>query len=217
MPSPMQLPNNLNISSIRNLIFDLGNVLVDIKPAAHEVEFKRLGATNFALFPALWSRGVVDRFQTGEMSARDFRDTVRTFIGLPRHVTDAQFDKAWSSILLQFASGRLDLIQTLRSHYKVYVLSNTDSILNERLNSIYTKDHHGHSLDSLFEKEFYSHETGLLKPDVPAFKNVIDDQHLVPGDTLLMDDSDANVSAAKSCGLQAVKVDVNTDLSTLVL
>ncbi|KAF9921109.1 hypothetical protein BGZ67_000751, partial [Mortierella alpina] len=84
-----------------------------------------------------------------------------------------------------------------------------------RLNDIYAMDHHERSLSSLFEKVFYSHETGFLKPDVKAFKNVIDDQHLVPGDTLFMDDSAANVSAAKSCGLKAIKVDVNTNLNTL--
>ncbi|KAF9921733.1 hypothetical protein BGZ67_000273 [Mortierella alpina] len=216
MPSPSQLPNNLNFNSIRNLIFDLGNVLVNVNSAAVEINFTRLGATNFSGLD-LQPGGVVDRFQTGEMSARDFRDTFRTSIGLPSHVTDAQFDQAWSSPLLKFASDRLELIQTLRSHYKVYVLSNTDSILNERLNDIYAMDHHERSLDSLFEKVFYSHETGFLKPDVKAFKNVIDDQHLVPGDTLFMDDSAVNVAAAKWCGLQAVKVDVNTDLSSLIL
>ncbi|KAF9976434.1 hypothetical protein BGZ75_000242 [Mortierella antarctica] len=216
---PTQLPNNLNISSIRNLIFDLGNVLVDLNPAAVEIVFTQLGATNFsALYSAdPRSRGVVDLFQTGEMSARDFRDTVRTSIGLPSHVTDVQFDQAWSSLLLKFASGRLELIQTLRrdSHYKVYVLSNSDSILTKRLNDIYAMDHHDGSLDSLFEKVFYSHKTGFLKPDMKAFKNVIDDQHLVPGDTLFMDDADVNVKAAKSCGLQAVEVDVKTNLKTL--
>ncbi|KAF9920735.1 hypothetical protein BGZ67_001018, partial [Mortierella alpina] len=76
-------------------------------------------------------------------------------------------------------------------------------------------DHHDGSLDSLFEKVFYSHEIGFLKPDVPVFQVVIDDQGLVPGETLFMDDSAVNIAAAKSYGLQAVRVDVNTDLNPL--
>lgn len=216
MSSPLQLPNHLNVNSIKNLLFDLGNVLVKVNQDCSAVKFKELGSTNYAALPG----NVVTKFQTGEISSQLFRAAVRASIGLPSRVTDTQFDLAWGARLLKFASGRLELIQRLRrdsSHkgYKVYVLSNSDPILTESINKICLRDHNERSLDPFFEKVFYSHEIGFMKPDVAAFMSVINDQHLVPSETLFMDDSAVNIMAARSCGLQAVEVDINTDLSPL--
>ncbi|KAG0014028.1 hypothetical protein BGZ81_000711 [Podila clonocystis] len=214
MSSLLQLPNHLNINSIKNLIFDLGNVLVKINQNGSAVEFKKLGAANFAALPG----DVITAFQTGKINSQQFRAAVRASIGLPSHVTDMEFDQAWSAPLLKFASGRLELIQQLRTdsgYNKVYVLSNSDPILTECMNNICLRDYHEHSLDPFFDKVFYSHEIGWMKPYEPVFKFVINDQHLVPGETLFMDDSADNIRAARSCGLQAVEVDINTDLSPL--
>ncbi|KAF9278366.1 hypothetical protein BGZ74_003117 [Mortierella antarctica] len=213
MSSPLQLPNGLNVSSIKNLIFDLGNVLVKLNQnASAAAEFERLGATN----PEARLDNV-DLFQTGKLDAQAFRAAVRLSTGLPSSVTDAQFDKAWSAILANFPRGRLELVQKLRrdSGYKVYVLSNSDTILTERLDKIIDKHHNERSLDPFFDKVFYSHEIGHLKPHKPAFMYVIDDLRLVPGETLLMDDSAENINAATSCGLQAVQIDITTNLNLL--
>ncbi|KAG0086243.1 hypothetical protein BGZ92_008288 [Podila epicladia] len=205
MSSLLQLPNDLNVSSIKNLIFDLGNVLVEVDQNATAKKFQKLGATNFHVPDA------VVNFQRGRLSAQDFRTAVRLSPGLHSSVTDAQIDEAWSALLINFTSGRLDLIQKLRrdSGYKLYVLSNSDSILAERLNKIISAHHNGRSLDSFFDK------TTHLKPERPAYMTVIDEQHLVPNETLFMDDSIENINAAKSCGLYAVQVDIKTDLSPL--
>lgn len=213
MSSPLQLPNHLNVNSIKNLLFDLGNVLVKVNQDCSAVKFKELESTNYAALPG----NVVTKFQTGKISSQLFRATVRASIGLPSRVTDTQFDLAWGALLLKFASDRLELIQQLRrnSSYKVYVLSNSDPILTESMNKICLRDHNERSLDPFFEKVFYSHEIGFMKPDVAAFMFVINDQHLVPSETLFMDDSAVNIMAARSCGLQAVEVDINTDLRPL--
>ncbi|KAG0039514.1 hypothetical protein BGZ82_007909 [Podila clonocystis] len=213
MSSPLQLPNHLNVTSIKNLIFDLGNVLVEVNQDGSAVKFEELRSTNYAALP----KNVVTEFQTGKISSQHFRTTVRASIGLPSRVTDTQFDHAWGAVLVKIASGRMELIQRLRrdSSYKVYVLSNSDPILTKCLNKICLREHHEHSLDPFFEKIFYSHVIGFMKPDVRAFKFVINDQHLVPGETLFMDDSAENIRAASSCGLQAVKVDIDTDLRPL--
>ncbi|KAG0012487.1 hypothetical protein BGZ81_001560, partial [Podila clonocystis] len=213
MSYPLQLPSHLNVNSIKNLLFDLGNVLVEVNQDCSAIKFEELGSINYSNLP----ENAVIQFQTGKISARYFRATVRTYIGLPSHVTDAEFDQAWSAPVLKFASGRLELIHELRRNpgYNVYVLSNSDPIITECMNKICFRDYNKHSLDPFFEKVFYSHEIGFMKPDPAAFTFIINNQRLVPGETLLMDDSAVNVMAARSCGLQAVEVDINTDLSLL--
>ncbi|KAG0301976.1 hypothetical protein BGZ98_007892 [Dissophora globulifera] len=211
MSSLLQLPYHLKINTIKNLLFDLGNVLVEVDPNRSAVEFQKLGTTNFKLPPG----DDFNDFETGKISPQCFRTIVRASMSLSSHVTDAQFDVAWGAPLLKFACGRLELIQQLRKDYKVYVLSNSDHILTESMNKICFRDYKKDSLDPFFEKVFYSHEIGYKKPDEEAFEHVIEDQHLVPGETLFMDDSALNIMAARSCGLQAVQVDINTDLRSL--
>ncbi|KAF9298825.1 hypothetical protein BGZ74_009208 [Mortierella antarctica] len=211
-PLQLQLPSNLNVSSIKNLIFDLGDVLLKVNQNASAVKFQDFKATNPNALPDKFNL-----FRTGKVNAQDFRAAVRLSTGLPSSVTDAQLDEAWSAILGDFASGRLELIQKLRrdSGYKVYVLSNSDPILTESLNKIIAEHHNERSLDPFFDKVFYSHVIGFEKPDKRAFMSVIDDQRLVPGETLFLDDSAVNIDAATSCGLQAARVDITTDLSPL--
>ncbi|KAF9971201.1 hypothetical protein BGZ73_005899 [Actinomortierella ambigua] len=168
MSSLLQLPNGLNVNSIKNLIFDLGNVVVDIDPGASEALFTKLGATNFPNLPP----NVHPQFVTGNINAQHFRAVARTSFGLPGIVTDAEFDHAWSAPILAIPRDRLELLEELRgnSGYKVYVLSNSDPILTERLNKIHLMHHNQYPLDSLFDKIFYSFEIGCRKPDEEAYK-----------------------------------------------
>ncbi|KAG0080666.1 hypothetical protein BGZ92_000518, partial [Podila epicladia] len=93
---------------------------------ASAAKFKTFRATN-PYAPTI----DVAKFQKGNMSTQDTLATARSSTALPSCVTDAQFDEACSGLLLDSASGRLELIQRFRreSGYKVYVLSNSDPSL----------------------------------------------------------------------------------------
>ncbi|KAI8598907.1 Hydrolase, HAD superfamily [Dissophora ornata] len=205
--------------SIKNLIFDLGNVILRLDQSATANGFKALGATNFPTLSQHHSSKTIVDYETGKISAEEFRATVRSSIGLPDTVTDEQFDQAWNAMLLDFPPGRLELMRTLKKDfgYKVYLLSNTNAIHIEYVDKSCLKDYTEDSLYSFFDQVYYSHDIGHRKPSKEAFEHILKDQDLVASETLFLDDMPENVEAAKACGLQAAQVDAETDLSFLQL
>ncbi|KAF9297047.1 hypothetical protein BGZ74_010040 [Mortierella antarctica] len=205
--------------SIKNLIFDLGNVILRLDQQATARGFKDLGATSFPNLAQHGNHATIVDYETGKISAKEFRKTVRANIGLPATVSDEQFDQAWNAMLLDFPKGRLELMRTLKEDfgYKVYLLSNTNAIHIEYVDKICLKDYKEDSLHPFFDKVYYSHDIGYRKPSAEAFEVILKDQGLEAGETLFLDDMPENVAAAKACGLQAAQVDAETDLSFLQL
>ncbi|KAG0350781.1 hypothetical protein BG005_009680 [Podila minutissima] len=205
--------------SIKNLIFDLGNVILRLDQQATARGFKDLGAASFPNLAQHGNHATIVDYETGKISAEEFRKTVRANIGLPATVSDEQFDQAWNAMLLDFPKGRLELMRTLKEDfgYKVYLLSNTNAIHIEYVDKICLKDYKEDSLHPFFDKVYYSHDIGYRKPSAEAFEVILKDQGLEAGETLFLDDMPENVAAAKACGLQATQVDAETDLSFLQL
>lgn len=205
--------------SIKNLIFDLGNVILRLDQAATANAFKALGATQFPHLSQHSSSKTIVDYETGKISAEDFRLQVRAAIGLPESVTDAEFDQAWNAMLLDFPKGRLELMRTLKKDlgYKVYLLSNTNAIHIEYVDKVCLKDYKEGTLHPFFDKVYYSHEIGHRKPSKEAFEHILNDQGLKANETLFLDDMLENVEAAKKCDLQAAQVDAETDLGFLQL
>lgn len=205
--------------SLKALIFDLGNVLLRLNQSATADGFKALGATNFPTLSQHHNSQIIVDFETGKISPEEFRTSIRTSIGLPESVTNTQFDAAWNAMLLDFPKDRLELMRTLKKEYgyKVYLLSNTNSIHIEYVDQVCLQGYEEATLHPFFDKVYYSHEIGARKPTKEAFEFILRDQNLEAGECLFLDDMPENVEAAKVCGLQAAQVDAETDLGFLQL
>ncbi|KAF8968428.1 hypothetical protein BGZ46_010870 [Entomortierella lignicola] len=205
--------------SIKNLIFDLGNVILRIDQDASAKSFKALGATDFPTLSRHHELAPIVDCEAGKISAEEFRTNVRSSTNLPDSVTDEQFDKAWNAMLLDFPKGRLEFVRSLKKDYgyKVYLLSNTNAIHIEYVDKVCLKDYKEDSLHPYFDKVYYSHEIGCRKPSKEAFEHILKDENLIASETLFLDDMPENVEAAKKCGLQAAQVTADTDLSFLHL
>ncbi len=80
---------------------------------------------------------------------------------------------------------------------RLFVLSNN---LNER--SAYY-DKHFPFLKELFEKQYYSWQTGFVKPDPRCFTTILEENGLAADDCVFFDDSEKNVAAAQALGIEA--------------
>ncbi|KAF9972237.1 hypothetical protein BGZ73_004677 [Actinomortierella ambigua] len=205
--------------AVKNLIFDLGNVLLRLDQQATSRAFINLGATSFPTLAQHGSHATLVDYETGKITEEEFRQKVRAAVGLPATVTDQEFDTAWNAMLLDFPKDRLELMRTLRRDYgyKVYLLSNTNALHIAHVDKICLQSYPEDSLHPFFDKVYYSHEIGSRKPSKEAFDHILQDQGLLAGETLFLDDMPENVQAAKDCGLQAVQVMVDTDLGFLQL
>lgn len=200
---------------VKQIIFDLGGVLINLDFKATSDAFKRLGAGNFdAAYTQLKQSDVFDRLDRGEISDEDFRNYLREFI--PQPVSDAALDAAWNAMILDFPSERLQWLQELKQRMPIYLLSNTNHI-HVRHFSAYLKEAHGvNDLKTYFNRAYYSCEIGLRKPDVAAFEFVLRENNLVPHETLFIDDTHHHIAGALQAGLQATLLEKSRRVEEVV-
>ena len=195
--------HNLMNKPIRNIVFDFGNVIINIEPDLTLQKFRDLGVTNFdEMYTIMRQSDVFDRLDTGNITLPEFRNAIREYTKI--NLTDQQIDDAWCSMLLDFPEEHVKLLQQLRvKGYKLYLLSNTNEMHIDYY-SEYLKQWFGCDLLSeLFDHTFYSHEIGLRKPNREAFEYVLKAEGLKPAETLFIDDLEHNVIGARQTGMQA--------------
>lgn len=190
------------MQNIKNIIFDYGNVIFSIDFARVQKSLKELGISNVDEFYGhLQQDPIFDAFDRGQISAAQFRDRIREKAGNPA-LFDHEIDAAWNSILIGIAEGNHDLLLKLKGKYRTFLLSNINDI---HFNYImkYLKNEFGFdNNDHLFEKVYYSHFTGMRKPEPGIFEKVLQENNLKAGETLFIDDSPQHLATAKTLGIQ---------------
>ncbi len=139
-------------------------------------------------------------FETGIINAAEFRTRVRRTIGST--APDHDIDQAWNSLLAGFNPDKIILLEKLARHCRLYLLSNTNPIHHEAFTAMFSNTFGGMALESLFEKAYYSHELRDRKPNVAVYRKLMQDNHLVPANTLFIDDSEENVKGARTAGMK---------------
>ena len=187
---------------IKNIIFDWGGVISNIDYSKTAEAFTKLGLTDFEfVYNQLKQTTLFDDLETGSITPEEFRFEIRAM--LPEGVSNEDIDVAWTAMLLDLPKERLDLLEKVKEHYDMYLLSNTNEIHVTRY-SKYIDQIYGHDkFRNLFIKAYYSHEVGMRKPNVEIFEHVIEENGLVRSETLFIDDTPQHIEGAKKAGLHA--------------
>ena len=198
---------------IRNIVFDLGGVLVDLDFKAAINGLQQAGFANVKeQLLAFDHEGIFKKFELGEMTADEFRTAIRENSTVT--LTDEEVDGLWNAMLLEIPREKLELILELRGKYMVYLLSNTNSIHWDYVckNAF---NYRGFRVNDYFEETFLSYEMHLAKPNKAIFEKVLHDANLLPEETLFIDDSEANCKAAEEVGIHAYHYHIGDDLSKI--
>ena len=198
---------------IRNIVFDLGGVLVDLDFKAAINGLQEAGFANVKEQLMAFDRGgIFQKFEVGEITADEFRTAIRENSTVT--LTDEEVDNLWNAMLLEIPREKLELILHLRGKYMVYLLSNTNSIHWDYVckNAF---NYRGFRVEDYFEETFLSYEMHLAKPDKAIFEKVLSDANLLAEETLFIDDSEANCKAAQEVGIHAHHYHVGDDLSKI--
>jgi len=188
------------LNGVKNIIFDLGGVLLNIDPKKTIEAFGRLGMEQLIGDKGLsYDHDIFYLMEQGKVTPEEFRNGVRQLISA--EVTDDQIDTAWTAMLLDFPANRVELVKNLRNNYKIYLFSNTNAIHVKQYHADFRKLH-GFDVSSLFEIDFYSNEIGYRKPSPESFQEIIRLSGTNPEESIFIDDSLPNVEAAIGCGLK---------------
>jgi glucose-1-phosphatase len=190
------------MATIKNIIFDYGNVIYNIDFSLAQQAWTALGIQNVeSFFGHGQQNALFDAFDKGEITAAQFRDQIRLITGNDS-LTDKQIDDAWNSMLLTVQPGTHDLLLQLKAKYRTFLLSNINAIHYDHIMGQLKREFDFEGNDHLFEKVYYSHFMGMRKPNSNIFEFVLQDSNLDPAETLFIDDSPQHLATASKLGIQ---------------
>lgn len=202
------------MDNIKNIIFDLGGVVIDLDRNSAISGLTELGIKDAAkLLGEYEQKGPFLKLETGEITSSELFDTL-----LPQchpGTTTTDIRDAFEKFLVDLPVVRLQTIRQLREKgYKLFVLSNTNPIMyNHWIEDKFRQE--GVTVNDYFDGIVVSFQELTCKPDPQIFRNLVGRYHLTPRETVLLDDSEANCKSARTIGLNALQVKKDGDDSFL--
>ena len=192
------------MQGIKNIIFDLGGVILNLDNQRTEDAFVNLGVKNIRQFFGHGHAASFFReYEVGAISDRQFIDSIREMAGL-NGVSDQAIVDGWNALLLDFPPERIELLKKLGESYRIFLFSNTNALHLAALRRIYGQAFGAGSLDDHFERTYYSHLLKMRKPDRASYEHILLENQLEGRETLFVDDAIINVEGAEQAGLKGL-------------
>ncbi len=193
-----------DLKQIKNIIFDLGGVILNIDYTLTAKSFIELGLVNFDLiYSKAKQNKTFDDFETGKLSVKQFRNELRKY--LPA-ISDKDIDSSWNAMLLDLPPQRITVLQNLGKKYRIFLLSNTNFIHIKAFTKYINSKYGSQVFKDLFQKVYYSCEIGKRKPDSNCFNFVLKENGLKAAETLFVDDSIQHINGAKEVGMKTLHI-----------
>jgi HAD superfamily hydrolase (TIGR01509 family) len=200
----------IDLTKYKNIIFDLGGVILNIDYELTAAAFKKIGLDNFQeYFSKAHQKTLFDLYEKGLISSAEFRQQLEAHCD--PNVDNHAIDHAWNAMLLDLPAQRLELLKELKQRHRTFLLSNTNAIHIDTLNNYLHKQYGIADLSGYFEKMYLSYEVKMRKPDAEIFELVLTENNLDPKETLFIDDSIQHIESAKKIGIQTYWLDVKKE------
>lgn len=187
------------MSTIKNIIFDLGGVIIDLDRDQAVRSFESIGVEDAnQLIDAYEQKWIFQDLETGRIGVEEFCDQLREHTGKDLPFEDIK--KAWMGFIVDTPQYKLDYIWELRKHYKLYLLSNTNPIIQLEWAQTDRFTEAGLPINAYFDKLYTSYEVGVTKPDRRIFDFMVQDSGMLPSESLFVDDGKSNIEVAKQLG-----------------
>ena len=180
---------------IKNIIFDFGDVFINLDKDATINAFGHLGLEK----TTIEIMEIATAYEVGRISTDAF---VQFFIDNFKF-TKEDVVLAWNAILLDFPRHRLSFLKELnaRDNYRLFLLSNTNELHISWIQKNWGPKMYA-EFKSCFEKFYLSHEIHLRKPSQDIFEFVLQKNSLIAEETFFIDDTEEHTVTAKKLGIK---------------
>ena len=189
---------------IKNLIFDFGDVFLDL-----DKEGAMKNALNLFEINALSDEMIAINclYEQGLISTSEFVDFYFNYF--PKISREDVID-VWNYVLKEFPKHKLEFLQQLskENNYKLILLSNTNEL---HIDWVKQNVSFYEEFKNCFDKFYLSHEIQLRKPDKEIYEFVLDENNIVANESLFIDDTKANTDSAKQLGIHTWNIDETTE------
>ncbi|MFT7686298.1 MAG: epoxide hydrolase-like predicted phosphatase [Candidatus Azotimanducaceae bacterium] len=195
--------------TINALLFDLGNVLIDID---FERIFKKWSHYSGVPTEVIRAEYEVDaaykQHERGEIEGREYHHHLAKKLKLD--ISYDQFCEGWNDIMIAPIDQTVDIIRSLKERIPMYVLSNANTLHKRHWESTYQNEL------SHFEKIYVSSDIGCRKPEPESYQHVLNDIGIAAENIAFFDDLIENVDAANALGINAVHVKSSSDVEKFI-
>lgn len=190
------------MKNVKNILFDFGNVLLDIDLTRIETNLKPLFGSHFEAARTFFQKeNLFELLETGGISTDEFLE--KSSSCSPVFVEKQAVVAAWNSIFIGMSARRFEMLLRLRRHGGLFMLSNINPIHEAWIDEYIRREHgFGDWQARFFDNVYYSHLIRLRKPTSEAFEYVVADAEIEPRETLFIDDLPENIEAARQLGFQ---------------
>ncbi len=189
------------MAKIKNLLFDMGAVLINIDYNKTIHAFQEIGINDFGTqFSQTTASPIFESLETGKITEVAFYQQIQSQCS--NTVDSTAIKNAWNAILEDFRKESMDFLFTLKKEYRLFLLSNTNAIHLDEVNLILQKQLGVNQVDDYFEKAYYSHKVGMRKPNADIFEFVLEDANINAAETLFIDDTQMNINTATTLGFK---------------
>lgn len=188
---------------ISTLLFDFGDVFINLDKTASTRNLKRLNVTDFhedlILLNARYEKGLID--------SEKFLSTI---CDRYPHLNAEEVMDAWNSILLDFPAHRLDFLKQLKQEgkYQLLLLSNTNDL---HIDYVKKQVPFFDEFQACFDAFYLSQKMAMRKPDTEIFEFILNTHLLKPKEVLFVDDTKENTQAAETLGIHVWNIDPITE------
>lgn len=192
------------MKAIDTIIFDLGDVLLDLDRSRTEARFRQLLGDDFQrAWQQTEKEQIFLRYELGEFEEPDFLDALRRIAGKP--LGDDELRAAWNAMLVQIPLQRVEMLQRLQRSFQVFLLSNTNATHIAWVHRHLQQEYGIRNFEEeLFHRVFCSYRLRLYKPDPAIYRRVLEEAGLSPERTVFIDDLPQNVASAAELGIRAI-------------
>ena len=184
---------------IKNIIFDLGGVIMTIDQPSAVKRFKEIGLQDAEQrLDPYTQKGIFGDLEEGKISADDFIRELSTLVGKQLSFEECKY--AWRGYTKEVPARNIKILDKLRSKgYKLILLSNTNPFMMDwGMSKDFSGD--GRSINEFFDATYMSYKLKMMKPDERIFKKIICDENIIANETLFVDDGQKNVEIAQELG-----------------
>ncbi|WP_437824645.1 HAD-IA family hydrolase [Tenacibaculum mesophilum] len=179
---------------IKNIIFDFGDVFINLDKEATYKELAKLGVTEI-------SDEMMQQYYQYEMGLISTDEFV-SFFHDKFNISKEDLIRSWNAILRDFPKHRLDFIKELAAskQYRLFLLSNTNDLHISWIQKDWGEELYN-EFKSCFEQFYLSHEVNFRKPNTDIFEFVLQENNLQASETFFIDDTKENTNTAQQLGI----------------
>ncbi|WP_044627651.1 hypothetical protein, partial [Neotamlana nanhaiensis] len=115
------------MNKIKNIVFDLGGVIMNLNVSKTITEFERLGITDIVNNTGHhYTDPICSDLETCKLSEDVFIEKIISMSHL--NPSPDEIVNVWNTMILDMPEERINILSNLKEKYNIYLLSNTNSI-----------------------------------------------------------------------------------------